>query len=1135
MTINRHRATYFSIPLLALAWLVIGAGAARTVMQTCVPAPINAGQTVNGALSASDCRSPVRGNAFYADRYAFNAPAGAQVAIALASPDFDAYLYLIGPNNAVIAENDDGDSSGGDSRIPAGSGLFSLPAGGDYLIEVTSFSPNRVGDYALSLSVQTAGCAYSIAPSGQTFPFGGGAGGATVTAAPGCAWQTLNSAAWITINSGANGAGAGAVNFTVAPNSGNSPRAATLIIAGQTFTVAQAGCVSIAPTNQSFTANGGSGSFNVTSVNNCSWTAASNQSWLTITSGGGGASSGVVNFSVAPSASYSPRTGRITVSGQIFTVTQAGIVCPPAPISLGQMTNGALTANECRSPFRGDGTFADRYSFSAQAGTQIAISLASSQFDAYLYLIGPNGAVIAENDDGGVGAGNARIPASQFLTLPASGDYLIEATSFGPNGAGSYTLALTSQEPCDYAIAPNSQDFGVDGGTGAVNVTAPQGCAWTAASNDNWITITSGGGGGGNGTVNYSVAANTSANARAGMMTIATKPFTIRQAGAAPVPRIISLSPSSAGAGGPDFTLTVNGGNFTNDVIVRWNGSDRVTTFVSDTQVTARITAADISAAGTATVTAFKPPPGGGSSNTMPFTISLRIARVARVVSANAAPGGAVNLPIELDAQGDENAAGFSLSFDPAALTHMQTTLGGGAAGAALNLNTNMLAQGRLGVALSLSAGQTFPRGARQIVVATFTVASNAPSGATAIGFADQPIGREVISAAGDILDVIFTPGVVVIPGYEADVSPRSNGSNNGTVTIADWVLVGRFAAGVDTPAQGGEFQRADCAPKNALGNGSITISDWVQAGRYAAGLDPNAPAGGPVGPPAASAANLANLAPDDARSRRRDKTGKPRFIRAATAGFESGVVAIELDAQGDENAIGFSLNFDPARWRFASAEVGDAAVRASLNVNASQSAQGFIGAALALPAGETLPAGARQVAIVRFTSVANENADQSNHQSVIEFADYPVPREIVDANAGILPSAYEPEPEVKVTGIVAWRRKPDGSARYEPVAVRDQTSRRIITSPIDPDGENEELALVIFGSGLHPHGAASAITVKIDEVEAPVLDTGPPDVFAGLDQVAVRAPRALIERGVVEIVLAVNGRRAAPVKVRFK
>jgi hypothetical protein len=81
-----------------------------------------------------------------------------------------------------------------------------------------------------------------------------------------------------------------------------------------------------------------------------------------------------------------------------------------------------------------------------------------------------------------------------------------------------------------------------------------------------------------------------------------------------PVPGITSVSPAWAVAGDPGFTLTVNGTNFVYNSVVRWNGADLVTTYVSPTQRTAPITAGMISSVGTASVTVFNPAPGGGDS-----------------------------------------------------------------------------------------------------------------------------------------------------------------------------------------------------------------------------------------------------------------------------------------------------------------------------------------------------------------------------------------------------------------------------------------------------------------------------------------------------------------------------------------
>jgi hypothetical protein len=103
------------------------------------------------------------------------------------------------------------------------------------------------------------------------------------------------------------------------------------------------------------------------------------------------------------------------------------------------------------------------------------------------------------------------------------------------------------------------------------------------------------------------------------IVTYNTATFTINN----PVPTTTGLSPSSATAGGSAFTLTVNGTNFVNGSTVRWNGSDRTTAYVSSTQLTASITAADIPTAGTASVSVFTGAPGGGTSNAQTFTINI--------------------------------------------------------------------------------------------------------------------------------------------------------------------------------------------------------------------------------------------------------------------------------------------------------------------------------------------------------------------------------------------------------------------------------------------------------------------------------------------------------------------------------
>jgi hypothetical protein len=91
-------------------------------------------------------------------------------------------------------------------------------------------------------------------------------------------------------------------------------------------------------------------------------------------------------------------------------------------------------------------------------------------------------------------------------------------------------------------------------------------------------------------------------------------------------PVILSISPTFATQGDFALTLTVIGSNFVHDSqsisVVQWNGSDRPTTFISQTELVAQVASVDIAIAGTAQVTVFtkgaEPMP---TSNAVPFTV----------------------------------------------------------------------------------------------------------------------------------------------------------------------------------------------------------------------------------------------------------------------------------------------------------------------------------------------------------------------------------------------------------------------------------------------------------------------------------------------------------------------------------
>jgi hypothetical protein len=86
-----------------------------------------------------------------------------------------------------------------------------------------------------------AACTFSINPTSVSLGPTGTMGVVTVTAGAGCAWTAVsNNVVMLAVVSGASGTGNGTVTYSVFPNPGPA-RTGTLTIAGQTFTVTQAG------------------------------------------------------------------------------------------------------------------------------------------------------------------------------------------------------------------------------------------------------------------------------------------------------------------------------------------------------------------------------------------------------------------------------------------------------------------------------------------------------------------------------------------------------------------------------------------------------------------------------------------------------------------------------------------------------------------------------------------------------------------------------------------------------------------------------------------------------------------------------------------------------------------------------
>ncbi|MEP7342740.1 MAG: IPT/TIG domain-containing protein [Acidobacteriota bacterium] len=226
----------------------------------------------------------------------------------------------------------------------------------------------------------------------------------------------------------------------------------------------------------------------------------------------------------------------------------------------------------------------------------------------------------------------AQIPASDIATAGTANVVVMDpAPGGGSSSAATFTInnpspAITSLNPASatagggaFTLTVNGSGF-VAGSTvrwngGARTTTFVSGTQLTAQIPASDIATA--------GTANVTIS-----NPAPGGGTSNAVSFTISQV-QNPIPTITSISPSNALAGGGAFTLTVNGTNFINGATVQWNNSARTTNFVGSTQLTAQIPASDIAAAGTASVNVVTPAPGGGTSNSLSFTINGTLASVS--------------------------------------------------------------------------------------------------------------------------------------------------------------------------------------------------------------------------------------------------------------------------------------------------------------------------------------------------------------------------------------------------------------------------------------------------------------------------------------------------------------------------
>jgi hypothetical protein len=191
-------------------------------------------------------------------------------------------------------------------------------------------------------------------------------------------------------------------------------------------------------------------------------------------------------------------------------------------------------------------------SFGAGGGDgQVAVDLIGCSECTWSASSNPDWITITDN---GTGAGDGAVFYSVAETA-SSGERTGVLTIRGEPVAVTQAGGV-----CTFTLDSSSASYGASGGGGQIAVDAAYGdCAWSASSNDFWITITDGGPFAGDGTVSYR-AASSNHFPRTGSITVAGEAFTIYQKG---------LPQSPQAAAGSYHTVGLR-----DDGVLRATGSD---------------------------------------------------------------------------------------------------------------------------------------------------------------------------------------------------------------------------------------------------------------------------------------------------------------------------------------------------------------------------------------------------------------------------------------------------------------------------------------------------------------------------------------------------------------------------------
>jgi len=425
------------------------------------PQPVQCGQTVNGNLISTNIHSIELTNS-YADYYQFVGQSNQFLIVTMTSTNFDTYLIIRNQQLQLLAEDDDSfDNTLGSTNSKI---IYCLPADGVYVIEATSACGAQTGSYAIQFE-----CALPQEPLQQIM----------ITSPPDGSIYP-DSPADITVNLFASFTNSNYYGYCVLELYTNGYRLAGDIAYPRRTTTAYSYSWSGAPAgNYTLTAvvNGEGCVSSITSapvVISVGWPRivlspptlcpqllpGSDTITATLEHANGNPATGNVTFTVtganptnatvtAPGSGLASFTYTGTNTGRdVITATSTvdGKLVLAAveqdwahPISCDQILSGTLT-NTSGASFQSG--YADYYSFSGLSNETVVITMNSGKFNPYLLALDTNCNGLMDSS-GNTNGTNAQITC----TLPATGDYIIEASSFLPYQTGFYSLTFQCIPP----------------------------------------------------------------------------------------------------------------------------------------------------------------------------------------------------------------------------------------------------------------------------------------------------------------------------------------------------------------------------------------------------------------------------------------------------------------------------------------------------------------------------------------------------------------------------------------------------------------------------------------------------------------------------------------------------------------